>query len=277
VKQESTSQIITLVEALASAKKEIDIQSARMRDLEEMLQKEREARETAEELAKRLEQQSMESKMNGSAKHGTEGSIIEEAFDPQLEVAETKENELPASFAGKTASVDPKAIKASTLLLQQRLESMLVDMQDMRQDMDTFRKRAELAEFERNESRKTLAEMVGNIRSEEQARRSSSTERARSPAVHHLPQQSPLNDKSEVISSSLAPLFQKDGPGHDNAFSSAKETKPQLAATGTLSRPSSYNPLLYHSTPYASMLGVVLLGMGLMAYMNGWQPPKVEH
>jgi hypothetical protein len=277
VKQESTSQIIMLVEALASAKKEIDTQSARMRDLEEMLQKEREARETAEELAKRLEQQSMESKVNGSAKRGTEGSIIEEAFDPQLEVAETKENELPASFTGKTASVDPKAIKASTLLLQQRLESMLVDMQDMRQEMDAFRKRAELAESERDESRETLAEMVGKIRSEEQARRSSSTERARSPSVHHPPQKNLLNDKSEAISSSLAPLLQQAGLGNDNAFDSAEETEPGLAAAGTLSRPpSSHNPLLYYSTPYASMLSVVLLGMGLMAYMNGWQPPKVE-
>jgi hypothetical protein len=29
--------------------------------------------------------------------------------------------------------------------------------------------------------------------------------------------------------------------------------------------------LLQQSTPYASMLGVVLLGVGLMAYLNGWQ------
>jgi len=29
---------------------------------------------------------------------------------------------------------------------------------------------------------------------------------------------------------------------------------------------------LIHTLPYASMIGVVILGMGLMAYLNGWQP-----
>jgi len=29
--------------------------------------------------------------------------------------------------------------------------------------------------------------------------------------------------------------------------------------------------MLEQSAPYASMLGVVLLGVGIMAYLNGWQ------
>jgi hypothetical protein len=32
------------------------------------------------------------------------------------------------------------------------------------------------------------------------------------------------------------------------------------------------DPLLAQGLPYASMVGVVLIGMGLMAYINGWQP-----
>src|SRR5271155_2921972 len=46
-RSEPSSRIISLEEALETAKKEIDAQNARMRDLEDMLQKEREARETA--------------------------------------------------------------------------------------------------------------------------------------------------------------------------------------------------------------------------------------
>jgi hypothetical protein len=49
----------------------------------EMLQKERQARELAEELAKRLELQS-ESRTNGDSENKGEGFIIEEAFEPPL-------------------------------------------------------------------------------------------------------------------------------------------------------------------------------------------------
>lgn len=80
IRQEPSSQIIKLAEDLANARKELDVQSARMRDLEEMLQKERQAREVAEDLAKRLELQS-EAKTNGHAK-SNEGSVMEDAFEP---------------------------------------------------------------------------------------------------------------------------------------------------------------------------------------------------
>jgi phosphatidylserine/phosphatidylglycerophosphate/cardiolipin synthase-like enzyme len=61
--KEASSQIGSLVEALSQAKKEIDAQSLRVRDLEEMLKKEREARETAEEHAKRLQLESANAKL----------------------------------------------------------------------------------------------------------------------------------------------------------------------------------------------------------------------
>ena len=87
--EESSSQILTLVEALASAKKEIDSQSARMRDLEEMLQKERQARELAEELAKQLELQSSLSKANGHGESSTDGSILNDTFEPPSDKVES--------------------------------------------------------------------------------------------------------------------------------------------------------------------------------------------
>ncbi|KAF8858278.1 hypothetical protein BDZ45DRAFT_743524 [Acephala macrosclerotiorum] len=55
--REDSTKISELVDALASARQEIDAKSAQLRGLEEMLQKERQAREPAEEGAKRLELQ----------------------------------------------------------------------------------------------------------------------------------------------------------------------------------------------------------------------------
>ena len=274
VRHEPTSQIITLVEALASAKKEIDSQSARMRDLEEMLQKERQARELAEELAKRLELQS-ELRINGHAKSNIEGSVIEEAFEPPAEIVETKEvpNE-KESAAVPESMVDTKAISESTSLLEKRIESMLVDMQELRQQMEACKTRAEVAESERDTDRKTLADMIEKIRSEESARRSSSTERAATPTGDSTMPNHTVNGTSEDLK---AILLERVGYMNGNADTSAEDKDQAKTTVGTLSKQySSRDPLLYHATPYASMLGVVLIGMGVMAYLNGWQPPKVD-
>lgn len=270
-KQEPTSQIISLVEALASAKKEIDAQNSRMRDLEDMLQKEREARETAEGRAKRLELESIGVKMNGFAKTG-EGNIVEEAFNPPAEKAVQD----PNSITSGDSPSSPEAVEASTAKLQEKLELMMIEMREMREHMESFRQRAETAESERDSDRKTLAEMVAKIRSEEQARRSSSSERARSSSAGKQDASNESLIDSNEGGSSPSLSEQKTGLRNGSTIGESGDVADMDGPLAmALSRPpGSVDHLLYHSTPYASMLGVVLIGMGLMAYMNGWQ--KVE-
>lgn len=272
VRQESTSQIITLVEALASAKKEIDVQGARLRDLEEMLQKERQAREMAEEVAKRLELQTA-AKVNGVSKTNVEGSIIEEAFEPPTEAVDAREEPVLESVTKDV--VDPNAISESTTLFEKKLETMLMEMQDLRQEMETFKCRAETAETERDADRKSLAEMVEKIRSDEMARRSSSTERARSPSAHEA-QAHLMNGISDALKVAVDSAKGSLANGTTTVSANGNQD-PGQSAVGTIARtPGSRDLVLYNTTPYASMLGVVLIGMGLMAYLNGWQPPKVD-
>ncbi|KAI9641156.1 hypothetical protein NHQ30_010586 [Ciborinia camelliae] len=262
--KEVSSQIITLVEALASAKKEIDSQSARMRDLEDMLQKERQARETAEEMAKRLELQTPESNMNGSVKSGTEGSIIEDAFEPPLEDISSQEK--------FNTHVDANGIADSSRLLEQRLESMLSDMQELRSQMESYKKRAETAESERDTDRKTLAEMIEKIRSDEQLRKLASSDGSKSPSKQ--PSDKLINGTANGTDLALYPIRRPNGI---NRTSSEKdELHASLKHAIASSKNTGHDPLLHHSTPYVSMLGVVMIGMGLMAYLNGWQPPKVD-
>jgi len=273
IRQEPSSQIISLVEALATARKEIDVQSARMRDLEEMLQKERQARETAEELAKRLESQSLDAITNETTKPLLEGSILEDTFEPPSEAIESQEEEKTDSAEDK--SVDPKTISASSVLLEQRLVTMMVEMQELKQQMESFKVRAEIAETERDSDRKTLAEMVEKIRMEESARQSSSTEHARSPNSKSKADQHLLNGKTDLIQTGL--LLRKTSLEGGSAAGAVDEINPARPGPATLTRPpGGHDPSMYHSAPYASMLGVVLIGMGLMAYLNGWQPPKIE-
>ena len=288
---ESTSQIVSLVEALASAKREIDFQSARMRDLEDMLQKERQARELAEELAKQLEQQSSLAKVNGHGESRAEVSMLEDSFEPPSDQAECtptsrvqrtkspsrnaespKKSELQSSTS-TDISVDLEPIGTSTTLFEQRMETMLIEMQQLRENMESFKERAETAEAERDQDRKSLAEMVEKIRSEESARRSSSTERASSPGDGLSEDQ--VSRKAGALSDTLGPLLQRTFLANDNT--SIKKVEVGRITAGTLSMPSAtQDPRLYHATPYASMLGVVLIGMGLMAYLNGWHPPKSD-
>jgi hypothetical protein len=267
-RNEPTSRIISLVEALATAHKEIDAQNARMRDLEDLLKKEREAREAAE--AKRLELESS-TKMNGFVKGGLEGSVIEEAFEPPPEAVAEEASSSPD--AAQELSTTAVAVEASTTKLHERLELMMIEMRDMKEQMEAYRQRAEKAEAERDADRKTLVEMVEKIRSEEQARRSSPTQRGRSCSKAERPApQSSSDEAGEVVSA-------EDSSNHKVEASNGKaigtsidvvESKNPLPVM--LSQPPGpHEHLLYHSTPYASMLGVVLLGMGLMAYMNSWQ------
>ena len=288
--EESSSQILSLVEALASAKKEIDSQSARMRDLEEMLQKERHARELAEGLAKQLELQSSLSKANGHGESSTDGSILDDTFEPPSDKVEST----PISLVRRTKSplhspessksvlqptpsvdkaVDINAIDTSTEVLEQRMETMLIEMHQLRENMDAFKKRAETAEAERDQDRKTLAEMVEKIRSEESAKRSSSKERASLPAT--ILGQDESSNRTGALSDALSPLLQKAGLANGNT--SSRKVDASRIPAGTLSMPPGVqDQRLYQATPYASMLGVVLIGMGLMAYINGWQPPKSD-
>jgi hypothetical protein len=273
---ESTSQIVSLVEALATAKKEIDAQNARMRDLEDMLQKEREARENAEKLAKRLELESSGSnaRMNGFAKGGFKGSVIEEASESSKENLNPK-RELGADAASATSTITDSA-EASTAKLQERLEKMMLEMLEMKEHMESYRRRAETAESDRDVDRKSLAEMVEKIRSEEQTRRSSSTERARPPFKDFKSAiGSVVNTCSDKDSDLSSPLDKGDTGNADTTGEAPDTTHKDNPLMITLSQPpGNQTQILYQSAPYASMLGVVLIGMGLMAYMNGWQ--KVE-
>jgi hypothetical protein len=176
---EQNIQVSSLLEALNQAKKEIDSQNSRMAYLEEMLQREREARETAEIHAKQLEE-SAGSKMNGVAQEGGERNAMDEAFDLESETPAIPTDEENDDDGKEMMSVE--LVEAATTTLQEKLDSMIVEMREMRNHMEEYRQRAEIAESERDTDRKTLAEMVLKIRSEEETRRSISTERGRSPS-----------------------------------------------------------------------------------------------
>ncbi|KAI4145472.1 MAG: hypothetical protein LQ341_002376, partial [Variospora aurantia] len=169
-----SSQILSLVEALKTAKKEIDSQGDRVKQLETLLKREKKARESAEERTRRL--------LAGQTSTDGERRGEHDAFDPPVDTAreldlddETVAHssilsgdmpktsltvtspEAPAEIHRQTEDVD-----ASTTRLRKRVEQMVHDMDQMRTQMESYKRRAEGAEAERT----SLAEMIEKIRGE---------------------------------------------------------------------------------------------------------------
>lgn len=264
-----SSQILSLVEALSSAKKELDSQGARVKELEDLLHKERAARESAEERAQGLE-----------TRDPTRDAVseVDAAFEPPSEEREAAEpldeatpvttNKEKSSLSSAAADVD-SSVDDSARHMQLRLDTMATEMEKMRVEVERHKESARRARADAAESRKSLAEMVENIRRDRDKISSDTAEPEDNKTA--LDTTTPVGDPgmhdndetAETRSRNFVdPTGQDPGPTH---------TKRLDCVIGPLTKQRYRNQMLEQSTPYASMLGIVLLGVGIMTYLNGWQ------
>jgi hypothetical protein len=338
------------VEALASARREIDAQATRVKSLEELLEEERKARATAEDRAEQLQKLSQRGEDAGVAPTGagkpasvaepseilTNGPVDDGKAGLRESVAAEAEHNahLPNAAACTATSVGEEGGAAGEVRsqgrrgseqeamarLQRRLEMMMAEMAEMKRIMEEYKRRAELAEQESSTSRKGLAEMVERIRRMEAERDAAAALRRRrrdGKAIEvggpNLGAESPTPASSPSPSSTVSTSNDGErcangklskGGAHARGSSSSGKGAPGTNADGEdasslanrepgaamLGRQCGgatalvhmrgpvhdryYYDQLLHSAPYASILGVVALGVGLMAYLNGWQ--KVE-
>lgn len=296
MQDKNLNQILLLTEALNNAKKELDSHTARVKDLEELLSKEREARLYAEDMMQKMEE-SNHPKMNGSAEAPLVNghSELDKAFDPPTEQLANLELEPTSSNVEvESAPSQPDKTEALAAAFQARIDSMASEMNCLREQLEAFRLRAEKAETERDADRRTLAEMVLQIRQrdEEEAKRAAERKsrslsrgsRRRSSVAGH----DRLDEKlaapamnGTAVEPAAAENDAASGQEEDAALdvpnpSRANTFKPGGAALAVQGQ-QQQDPALIHALPYASMIGVVLFGMGLMAYLNGWQPqPRLD-
>jgi len=250
-----SGDILRLCEELKLAKGELSNQSEKMTRLESELASERTARESAEERATRLERR--DSPTNDSER-----------------ARQASEDISPTSFA-------PPG-------LQSQLDRLRASMDEMKQQMEAYRQRAESAESERDEARQSLAEMV-----EQKRKENAQANRSRSP--------------SKTLKSGSRPAAQVDeqtgeANGHIIAPQPNSPTSETLLERAgieggrpiTLEQARIMTQLLsqevlqakqaggadnrslaaHYGTPYGSAVAVVVAGFLLMTWINGW--PKVE-
>ncbi|KAK4125198.1 hypothetical protein N657DRAFT_570907 [Parathielavia appendiculata] len=286
------NQILLLTEALNNAKKELDTHSARVRDLEEMLTKEREARLYAEDMMQKMEESS-HAKTNGAVKAPLVNghSELDRAFDLPVEQAPLVDEVDMALAISKGESASPQPDKAEILAatFQAQIDSMAVEMNSLREQVEAFKLRAEKAEAERDADRKTLAEMVIQIRQrDEEDKRREAERRARSPSKGRrraTSQEKALENSAAAMDDSVTepPTAKLDGRPEEEVLDSrpnpsqANTMEPMPMGGSLAMQGQQHDDTLIHTLPYASMIGVVVFGMGLMAYLNGWQPqPRLD-
>ncbi|KAJ5944018.1 hypothetical protein N7516_004186 [Penicillium verrucosum] len=267
-----SSQILNLIEALSSAKREIETHGTRVKELESMLFQEQAARKLAEDKVNELEMRSFDIEEvnagNGilppseSCLHGNKEQDDTEAT-VQVNGIHPAETPTPDD-SQPDAPVEDKGAE-----LQTRLESMMEEMAEMRKQMASFKDRAEKAEDETTESRQSLNEMVETLR-QERAEKASATALDkktddREPS-NGLAEKSLTGDDTLMDSKTKTPSTQ----GFDPVTSQHKDMDAAATATAFATQHHRYH-YVEEASPYASMFGVVLLGVGLMAYLNGWQ------
>lgn len=191
IRPDVMGQVLQLTDALNTAKREIVTQHSRMRELEDKLHREQEARRYAEELSQQIEMQSsifapamaaadsaaaaaaaaVAPRMNGAAKSPGGGRdrehnrdlTLEEAFEPPLTTAATTSSSLDAKDDDDDIDDEEKDSSADAAF-RARIDSMMTEMEGMKRQLKAFQERAEKAEAERDADRETLADMVQRIR-----------------------------------------------------------------------------------------------------------------
>ena len=276
--ESSSSQMLSLIEALTSAKREIDSQGSRMRQLEEQLKQERRARENAEERARHLLDRSKP--MPGvEQSNGYESDRDSDTASDITTIQDTPDSEfdhLTASQINGTESLkEPTNIGVSPSKLQERLDHMVHEMEEMKAQLDFHKHRAEAAEEERT----GLAEMVERIRAGEPKNKAHEASLRKKRSSEMATQ----TDAGPLANGSATKKREGDGDGHhaevgtiesSGAMQKSKEQARQLQNAISTALSMHHDDRLLQSAPYASILGVVLIGVGIMTYLNGWQ--KIE-
>ena len=251
------SQILVLLEKLTLTEKKLEAQGMKVRQLEEMLQQEKVAREGAEERARRLEQGLLTRPV----------TTVEEVTEPQVEdKASSPISNVPEKSASEPSSAEVEQD------LQSRLDHMVADMQRMKKNLEQYQARAETAETDATQARISLSGMIKRLREKDSAT-AAALEKDIDLSVLHVDGTGPLTpDSTKALSQSASPSKYSPGLANGHVRAPSRLSEQLERAMATILRDSSGDAnAMAQSAPYVSMLGVVLIGVCAMAYLNSWQ------
>ena len=199
-----------------------------------MLRQERQARQAAEEKVRRMEESTASKPVTKVEEEPVIAEQIKEEMSPNSTSDDTNETRL-----------------------QQQIDQMLSDMQLIKTNLEQTTQRAEVAETEKT----SLVAMIEKYRKEREAEESlSRSQNATETDVEEIERpELDLEHANATLKNGLQNGYVR-GPKLPENLQHAVATALQQQASG--------DP---QYAPYVSMMGVVLLGVGIMAYLNSWQ------
>ena len=293
---EPPQHLFSLITQLRDARSELEAKSAKVRDLEDLLRKEREAREMVEaqlEKASHItshslgsDREDIEDIPDDISVAGSEATVV--ASGDTLDEGDHSQEEEAKSAATAAA-------EAATMW-QKRVEAMMAELQTAKAEIERYKKRVRTAEEEGEQSRRTLMEMIAKIRADEEKRQrkemremSVQTEKKNSdgPAKNKLMMVScgvqaglagdTLANGSEVLDAiGNGTMNFPDGAsmirGEKHLQGCYRDCQQQFQNSPTgMVKTEEKRSMMKESVPYVSIVGVVVIGVSIMAILNNWQ------
>lgn len=261
----SSSQILSLIEELSLARREIDLKEEQVKGLQKSLSEERNARKLAEERVNELENPATVEDKDAIAndKNMDSDNIVDD--NEQMGTEDTVQvNGIPPEENSSPRDGQPGVpLENKTAELEDRLNAMIQEMEALRQQMELSQGRAQQAE----QSASQMAETLRHERESRALKTSSDSKSnthdhgsAKALSGHLVTSENLENSPTHITS----PIQEKDSvPSPD------KDLDADIVTTFATQHHRSH--YVEEASPYASIFGVVLLGVGLMAYLNGWQ------
>ncbi|KAI5195156.1 hypothetical protein E4T38_09211 [Aureobasidium subglaciale] len=250
--------LLILTQELKLAKDQIPSLEDRVKILEDQLKQERNARESAEERA----------------------SLLESSRDTSSD----DQNEASISQSGNSA-VHEELPKDETPDLQLQLDKLRAAMEDMKMQMEAYRRRAETAESERDDAHQSLAQMVEQKRKENAELQHQRETRSITSTLSSSTSGTSTSTNGHVTEpfaeDSLYSLLSEAGINANAALSSeqAASISRLLARKMPVAHHEAHSEssdklkeqLAHHGLPLGSGFIVVVVGMALMHYLDGWE------
>lgn len=267
----SAAQIANLVDALTKAKQEVEVQSVRLREVEDALVQERVKREDAEEKAKRLEKEKDRTSFDAHHLQPPPSPVAEESSTPiEDESQEDKLEELEQTNNEK---------------LQERLDNLLAEFNGFKMMAEQWRQEKVQAEKELDQERKerkSLAELVDQLRTQEaeraekekksearRERRRSRSASANGSATKSVDGAEEIDSKDSKNDGKTSASGSKDVEtnGHPVVQQAHAQGSDQSDTRGLVRRGNYMD----QSAPFISAFSVVVLGVAIMAFVNNMQ------
>ncbi|KAF3912677.1 hypothetical protein ABW21_db0203835 [Orbilia brochopaga] len=244
------SQILSLVAVLADTKRDLEAKSLRVQELEDNLLKERSAREVAEGRIEKLELAALQASQAESETIKIP-IVIEQSTDGHRDLVPDVPD--ASDDLDKASTPDPVVVDND---MQNRLNQLLADLTAAQAEAENLKQSLQKSELERSSASKSISQLLEDRKREEEAR----IKAEKALEKHKTQQKKHAKDAQKVANGTSTPHAENKPEKAENG-----SPAPAIKERGMMAmQPRTFN------APFASLFGVVVVGVTVMVVLNSW-------